>query len=1284
MPTRNPSHPHDPPEETQLHAIVCCDAFTFQTGPEPRAAHCHWCQNTRDLEDVTVLTTTYDATTPDAETGAKLELRHRYQDNDHDTTPPTGDTWGVLVCACGSAWIQADIQTITETTCPRCGKRRPPTSNGRGTSFKSKVFEDRAKAVDWRSKYLAEEADWSDTYEKHTLAFVQYGSGTATDYGAGTHDLDDQVEHIHDRFEEDDYLRDDRALAFARSILPDLNDRFNDALSADTHRERYESWADAVAGRVGDDDPLPHPENARIVPESEFAAPNSEGSVGFTASSQFQLTPTVRVTETRFSAETDPVGLWKPSRFLKELVSHDFFRTYLAAAHDLTKGRTRRDAIDCLVDAGLTPFDPDPETGRDDSFATLVVEALQECHAAATGEIHGEAYPDPGDDVAFGEVLPGVNRPIRKSPDWWEPATYTLYRSLNRLLYSNALNPKTAGLPRVRAALRVFEATNTVTPVVEVGIGDRFFQNENTDQRRDVLEILNTLATGCQVVVATTRLGARKLHRLHQGSIPRRVTESLNPSMSTLPPDAKDAIRAARDRIDHGSALDRVMRSLAEETSETIAYDLLEHQHGYSRAYVRKLASRLSDLGLVDSVTDYREQRVLILTPLGRKYLNVIPHQETFSHYNSPNPERDTDPTEGDSESVTEGGSSSEDSRETPNRHEGTTPPSPPTPGDGDPPASTGETAHQRESARDDDTEEAMAGHVTRERPGRSGYVSVERLGLRDAVAATAATQPGEFRLLDRDTSFFQRRGEPDSRIPAARYLPDQQAFVVAVAPKNMLELHVSLARALASPTTFDRILTPEVLEDILDDVPSIIMQRARNIGLSTDRLENPDEIPAFISDWESRLCDLLSMYRDAKDENAPQDRVNRLRGTIIRTAKGLAGSLIHLLAFTDVEIVREVRVPDAIRDWGTPRSTSSTEKDDRRRAFLESLAKQAAIESQYGHFVPYRALYEQNEDKRNSSIMPSVDHTQPYGEYIGSTLLVGPGITDWEPDLRAALENPGPVHEDAPDLNVRHHIRTSASRRHISMALREILEQKNLSLTREASLLFTSLVGNEYATVAAVFDALKPSQKQPGREIRSVELRRALTELSPRELLPEHSGRALKDVLHALLRVDEWVSTSELCAEAGISEKTFRETVRDQLKRAGLLAGDGHGWRLTLHFTDERGYTSRFQYPWPLHTRPETGDLPPLEQRLTHDVLWSAAQSLPEPPDRYATPGDPLADILYHPPPPGTIDRLDGEYPGFRLLATIAEPLGQPHDGAWTKQEVDMGPRILQQPRLT
>lgn len=1285
MSPQNPSRPDDSPTEARLHAIVCCDAFTFQTGREPEPSHCYWCQTTRELDAITVLTTTYDPSQPEGHIQAKTELRERYH---ADTTTPgeragTNPECSVLICGCGGAWIQQDVHGVKEVSCPSCGKRRPPISDGHGTSFKRKTFQDRSQAVDWRSKFLADAAGWTDIYENHTATFVQTGSGTGTDYGDGGLSLEEQHAYVERRLEEDAYLVDERSLEFARSVFSDPYDICEDLLSGNSAREKYAAWADAVAGTVGDDVEKPLPTVGWVVPVDDFSTQSTDGSPGFAASSQFTLSPTTRVTEAQFSAESDASKLWKPSRFLSELVSHEFFRAYLGAAHDLTKGLRKDAAIEKLVEAGVTPFDTDPEDGRDDAFATLIVDALFECHAAANGEVEHEAYPDPGDEVAFGEVLPGVNRPVRKDPDWWTPATFTLHRSLQKLLYSNPLNPERDGIERVRAALRVFPES-TVTPGIEVGIGDGFHNNTSKPQRDAVLEMLNALAEGCAVGIATTRLGARKLHRNHKGSIPRRVTEALNPSISTLPSDSKAKIRTARERIKHGSALDRIMRLLADETEETLAYDAIEHRLGYSNAYVRKLASRLRDLELVDSVTDHRDKRVVVLTPLGRKYLQAIPHQETFSHYNSPDSSPSGGASGGGLGGVTDPGTSSEDSRGTPTRHDGATQPADPTTEDHDPDQNPGEHGARGPRAGDVGGELAVAEATTRERQGRSGYIQVETLGLRDAVAVRNATQPGEFRLLDRETSFFQKRGEDDSRIPTARYLPEQQAYVVSVAPKNPLELQVGFARALASQKTFTRVLTPAVLEEAVEELPPILLQQARNIGLSTDRLEHPEDIPGFFLEWEASLCNLLSIYREAKDDDAGRARINSLRGVIMRTAKGLAGSIVHLLALTDVEYVRELRIPHATRDWGTPTPGADSEKDFRRRALLESLAKQAAIESQYGQFVPYRALYEQDAEKRNGSIMPNVDHTNPYGEYIGATLISGPGVSDWQHELEDALSNPAPVHEDAPNLNVRHRIRTTASRRHIAQAMQDVLATKNLTLTREATALFTALVGNEYATVQALFDGLASEPPGVDRDVQPVELRKALTELSPRELLPDQSGRALQETLHALLRASEWLSTSDLCERAGISTKTFRESVRDHLQQAGLLAGDGHGWRLTLNFDTERRTTGPFHLPWPFHPNPIGHDLPDLPRRLPQDILWAAIRELPASPERYGTPGDPLTEILEHPPPPDAIERLDREFPGFRLLARLAIPFGTGEEAEWTVSEVGMGPRLIEQHRLS
>lgn len=117
----------------------------------------------------------------------------------------------------------------------------------------------------------------------------------------------------------------------------------------------------------------------------------------------------------------------------------------------------------------------------------------------------------------------------------------------------------------------------------------------------------------------------------------------------------------------------------------------------------------------------------------------------------------------------------------------------------------------------------------------------------------------------------------------------------------------VSLATALASPRLLNRALTGNRLESLED--PPAILRDARCIGaLSDEALEDPKTLREAFIEWGTDLEDLTAKLAAGDYE----DR-NRFRSEIMRSAHGLAGSIIHLFDALEIDIVRELHVPSGL-----------------------------------------------------------------------------------------------------------------------------------------------------------------------------------------------------------------------------------------------------------------------------------------------------------------------------------------------------------------------------------
>lgn len=77
------------------------------------------------------------------------------------------------------------------------------------------------------------------------------------------------------------------------------------------------------------------------------------------------------------------------------------------------------------------------------------------------------------------------------------------------------------------------------------------------------------------------------------------------------------------------------------------------------------------------------------------------------------------------------------------------------------------------------------------------------------------------------------------------------------------------------------------------------------------------------------------------------------------------------------------------------------------------------------------------------------VDARNPLGQLVGSLIVVGPGVSSLENELRSALRSPGNLHDDAPEIAVRTPVRTDITRGIVAQIVRQMCDRKHLKPTR-------------------------------------------------------------------------------------------------------------------------------------------------------------------------------------------------------------------------------------------
>jgi hypothetical protein len=157
---------------------------------------------------------------------------------------------------------------------------------------------------------------------------------------------------------------------------------------------------------------------------------------------------------------------------------------------------------------------------------------------------------------------------------------------------------------------------------------------------------------------------------------------------------------------------------------------------------------------------------------------------------------------------------------------------------------------------------------------------------------------------------------------------------VISVRATGAMQYAVSVALALSSPRLLDAIPSDR-LADIED--PPAILRDARCIGALSDETLAEGTVRDTFVEWGEELADMTTaLHRGEYDDR------DALRGEIMRSAHGLAGSVVHLLDAVGIDVTREVRLAGGL---------SLDDLD----AVAESIGVSTAIQSSYGAFAAYR-----------------------------------------------------------------------------------------------------------------------------------------------------------------------------------------------------------------------------------------------------------------------------------------------------------------------------------------
>jgi hypothetical protein len=721
------------------------------------------------------------------------------------------------------------------------------------------------------------------------------------------------------------------------------------------------------------------------------------------------------------------------------------------------------------------------------------------------------------------------------------------------------------------------------SPTVAVRVSEAFRERPRR-QREATLSLLTTLATTCDVWLVTSRLTACWLLDAHRDGLPSSFSESVDahrPADTTV----DEVVATARSELDADGRPVRVLRDLAAESAETLSYAELRAQHDVSAGRVSQVLDDLEALGLAERYGPRTEQRVELL-PAGSAFLDAL----------------DADL-----------GRQAELDREF--SRIGQSPPQ----------SAVYSRAHEGPPKEDAEPQPPTADSTA---PYRTRF-----LNRRNHAPAAAAAADGGVTALEAPIPDISDAEDRHTRF--ASYDPARDEAVLAVHATGPLQYMTSIATALASPRFFDAALPVDRLEEI--DISPSILRNARCIGgLSSEAEDDGQALRNRLVEWGEALASMTTALANGQYE----DR-DRFRGEILRSAQGLAGTIVHLLDVAGVDIVRELRVPRGLSD-----------ADLAELATTVSVA--AAIQSKYGAFTVYRQVFEDREGKRQMALSPEVDAADPLGEYIGGLVLRGPDAERLGQHVEGMLASPKPVHEDAPEIAV-HIPVTTPDRSTFAEAATRMCQTKSLSPTREAVTLFRAVTDDPYA-VAEALHWLGSEDRQ--RDLRLDEVRVALSHLDADQLLPDAPPTVSKAIA-VLLGTATPLTQSELAEKADVSARSLRRYL-DILEALDLIRNIEGGYRIA--FPDSDGERGERIFP------EAVGD----DLAAPQDILLDIALTLAEEPARLSDPEDPVGAAFCWPPDLEALRRgLPRIDPWVRVARVLA---GEPDPPPST---VEIGPDV-------
>lgn len=162
------------------------------------------------------------------------------------------------------------------------------------------------------------------------------------------------------------------------------------------------------------------------------------------------------------------------------------------------------------------------------------------------------------------------------------------------------------------------------TPQLAFAIGLEF-QEQRSDQRRAICDVITSLADGCDVTIVADKDTQQWLLEQHRSDLPVNAECNVQHELGPL----SERVDEALSELNPDGREPKVLRTLSDESTGALSYHSIYSAFRVDKSRIRQCINRLENLGLVNTFGPQNGRKVELLEA-GREYLSKVSHQITL------------------------------------------------------------------------------------------------------------------------------------------------------------------------------------------------------------------------------------------------------------------------------------------------------------------------------------------------------------------------------------------------------------------------------------------------------------------------------------------------------------------------------------------------------------------------------------------------------------------------------------------------------------------------------